>query len=86
MRTVRILMGLCLAVTMSTGSIGSSLAQTKRPGIDRPAVTPQRTVKPLTVNECKGLGGSVADVATTLCKTGKQCNTGWNNLCITEIE
>ena len=45
---------------------------------------------PLTVNECQGLGGKVTNADSSVCATGKQCetstSTGFHQQCITKIE
>jgi hypothetical protein len=83
MRTIAILLGVLV-----TGSTISAMAMEKNPTHGKPPIGKRLTAQPLTVNECKGLGGHVDDVSTKYCAKGLSCTikaTG-RKLCITETE
>jgi len=66
-----ILLGICLVAAVALGSTWIAAKPLHRQGIvTKPTVT---TSKPLTINECLGLGGDTAN--TQGCKTGLKCVT-----------
>ena len=69
----KFLAGLLVPAIYLLGS--AALAETKRlpGGVTAPHKTIIGPAKPLTVQECEGLGGAVKDTATANCKTGKMC-------------